>query len=269
MARGAPGELGPAPALLVLGAVATCAVLAWLALAADRAPSLQPGAGAGSLALVINLARNRGDRLARFAATYAASDMSRVPLQRLEAVDGGAVLDAARAYVEPAALAALDVMRRTGVRAGHRDLTPGAVGCYLSHVQAWRAVAASSAPYAFVFEDDADVPRDLLARFERARAQAGPGWDVLLLGYDGDGVAAGPDVVRVMWFLRLHAYALTPAAARKLCECALPISQQVDWEVSRAAGSGRLRVYGMRPSAVGVTWQGSTVQSPLAAHASR
>lgn len=210
-------------------------------------------------ALVISLA-GCGDRLARFRARYAACDFSDVPLERLQAADGRALRDdQLRALVRPDALARLDDTRRTGTRVAHRDLTPGAVGCYLSHLRAWQRVAGSDVPYAFVFEDDADLAPDALARFGRACAQAAGDWDVMLLGCDGEGVPAGPDVTRISRFLRLHAYAITPAAARRLRESALPMRQQVDWEVN-ASG---LEVYAVYPSAAGVAWQGSTVQAPL------
>lgn len=241
-------------------AVAAAAVCVLGLLAWSRPPSPPPPATAPPFSLVVSLG---GDRLERFGAAYAAGDLAGVPLERLEAVDGRAIRSFG-GLVERGAAARLEALARTGTRAEHRDLTPGAVGCYLSHLRAWRRVAGSGAPYAFVFEDDADIPGDTLARFERALAQVGGRpWDVLLLGCDGEGESAGPDLTRITRFLRLHAYAITPSAARRLCGEVLPIRQQVDWELSQRAGAGQLDVYAVKPSVVGVTWQGSTVQVPL------
>lgn len=246
---------------LAVAAVCVAGLLAWSR--PSSPPTTAPPSTAPPFSLVITLGSPPG-RLERFGAAYAASDLgSTVPLERLEAVDGRSMRDFG-GLVEGGAAARLEALARTGTREEHRDLTPGAVGCYLSHLRAWRRVAGSGAPYAFVFEDDADIPRDTLARFHQALAQVGDRpWDVLLLGCDGEGESAGPNLTRMTRFLRLHAYAITPAAARRLCGEVLPIRQQVDWELSQRAGAGRLEVYAVKPSVVGVTWQGSTVQVPL------
>lgn len=237
--------------------LASAAVLAALALALSARPA------SGPASFVINLRRN-ADRLARFRGAYARSDMGPVPLQRVEAVDGARLGDADLVkLLTPDAFERLRAMRASGVRQDHPDLTPGAVGCYLSHVDVWRRLAAGGAPYAFVFEDDAAPPRDTLARFEAARAQIPAGWDLLLLGYEGDGEPRGPGTRRVSEFRRTHAYVVSAAAARKLLASALPISQQVDWELSARIRSAGLGVYGTVPELVPADWQGTDVQSPL------
>src|ERR1700744_466352 len=94
---------------------------------------------------VINLERSP-DRL-RHMRTQAA----RVALafERLDGVDG-----------ETLSAAELD-----GYRAAHapRPLTPGEVGCWLSHQRFWRALAAGDSPWGLVLEDDVALSAELPA----------------------------------------------------------------------------------------------------------
>lgn len=221
-----------------------------------RAPLSDP------LSLVINLKQN-AVRMSRFADAYMRGDLATVPLVRVDAVDGQSV--DLGTYVGADALERLDKMRATGVRERHQDLTPGAVGCYLSHVKAWRIIADSGAAYGFVFEDDADLPPRVAAKFEEVRAQIpGDSWDIVLLGYDGTGSPVNSSVLKMTTFLRLHAYVVSADAARRLISgMMMPVQEQVDWAISRRVRDGALEVYGAHPAFVGVAWQGTDIQSPL------
>ena len=90
-------------------------------------------------AYLINLDRSP----LRLAAAVAALARLPVAVERLAAVDGSALTPP-----DPApALAALG-----------RALTPGEVGCSLSHLAAARRIVAAGHPVALVFEDDVTVP---------------------------------------------------------------------------------------------------------------
>lgn len=236
-------------------------LLAVLALAAGSHASRSRGTVA-PFSLVINLG-HRADRLAAFRAIYYSSDFAAVPLERLESVDGRAA-DWSMLLDGPA-LQRLATVQRTGVRASHEELTPGAIGCYLSHMEAWRRVASSGAPYAFVFEDDAVVDPHALAAFEAARQQAPPGWDILLLGCSGGRASAlSLNLTRVDDFLGLWAYAISADAARALHATMLPLSQQVDHEVTGRIKAGLLRIYAVQPFAAQHSWdQGTDIQLPV------
>ena len=124
--------------------------------------------------------------------------------------------------------------------------TLGALGCYASHVKAWRAVVASGAPRALIFEEDAVLSRDRVAQ---AGALAGlladyvdtagtgssivDGFDVALLGYLR--LRGAVDTRKTEGWLRLrgafwgtHAYLVTARGAAKLLAQAEPIAAQVD-----------------------------------------
>lgn len=246
---------------LVLALVVALAALA----TPRRPPPAPPSPPTGApVSLVINLRKNAG-RLKRFEDGYVRGDLAGVPLRRVDAVVGADLDDAElRRLLTPAALTRLDRMRESGVRQAHPDLTPGAVGCYLSHMRAWRQLLDAGAPYAFVFEDDASLPRRTLSRFDAACRQIPRDWDVVLLGYDAISTPLGRHACEVSSFLRLHAYAISAAGARKLLGSMLPMSRQVDWEVSGRIKLGQLRVYGVVPTTVSVNHQGTDIQSPMA-----
>lgn len=212
------------------------------------------------IVLVINLRKN-DERLQNFIETYEDSDFSKLPLQRVDAIDGKQV-DWSK-FLSPPALEALMTMQKTGFRKSHPDLTPGSVGCYLSHMQAWKIIADSGKPFGVVFEDDADIPMDALQKFYIALNSAPPDWDIVLMGYAGYGHLASPVLTEMQSFLLLHAYAISADAARTLCSTMLPITQQVDWELSDRIKSRGLKVYGLNPSLVKQHWQGTDIQVPL------
>lgn len=200
-----------------------------------------PGATTGIGAYVIHTSKRR---LGLFTRAYAASDMARTPLTRI---------DAGECPPED------DDLDGPGLT------TPSAVRCYLGHLRAWGLIASSGAPHAFVFEDDAQIPERVLPGVERALREAvaqGPvrTWDLLLLGFSGEGIPVSPSLLRVDDFLMTHAYVITAEAARELSSpegAMLPPRQRLDRELAARIHAEGLRVYGMRLSNMGVvsrTW---------------
>src|SRR5438477_7156485 len=92
-------------------------------------------------AYVINLAANTR-RMEDSARQLGAQGIA---WRRIDAVDGRALSSAEIARVYDA--------RRNAQSAKHPLVAPE-IGCYLSHIAAWRAVAESNAPGGFIFEDD-------------------------------------------------------------------------------------------------------------------
>ncbi|MFC3118386.1 glycosyltransferase family 25 protein [Jhaorihella thermophila] len=68
-----------------------------------------------------------------------------LPWRRIDAVNGWELSEDEIARVYDA---------RANARRGKYPLVPAEIGCYLSHIEAWRAIAASDQPGGFIFEDD-------------------------------------------------------------------------------------------------------------------
>ena len=69
--------------------------------------------------------------------------------------------------------------RRNRAYARH-PLTPPEIGCYLSHIAAWRAIAGADAPGGVVLEDDFRVTGDFAAALRVVSADQGD-WDMVKL----------------------------------------------------------------------------------------
>lgn len=250
----ATGVAGLGPLLLCIAFVA---IIWFLLRRGKRAPPTD-----APMVLVINLDKNE-QRLQRFMENYEDGDFSQLALHRLPAIDGSDV-DWSK-FLSPEALEALLTVQKTGFRKTHPELTPGAVGCYLSHMQAWRTIADSGRPFGIVFEDDAAIPPDALLQLYTALKSAPPDWDIVLLGYAGYGQLVSPVLTELHSFLLLHAYAISAHAARVLADSMLPITRQVDWELSDRIKTRGLKVFGLNPSLVKQDWQGTDIQIPLQA----
>ncbi|WP_374594395.1 glycosyltransferase family 25 protein [Aquabacterium sp.] len=133
--------------------------------------SLHMADAAPPLVLLINLDRSP-DRLARCVPIL---ERLGLPWERVPAVEGKAL--------GPAVLAGLNPQP-----APHgewfRPLTPGEIGCFLSHLRCWQLIESRQLPYALILEDDFDAydacTAERLARL--AATSVGPNaWDVLKL----------------------------------------------------------------------------------------
>src|SRR4051812_19620959 len=94
---------------------------------------------------------------------------------------------AAKALVLNEALVKLAEVERRGFRQSHAELTSkGAIGCALSHMCIWLDILCDSTAQPgqlyLVMEDDAVLPKRLLALLKRSLQGVPADWDILLLG---------------------------------------------------------------------------------------
>lgn len=216
--------------------------------------------------------------MASIAAGYRASDMGEYfgGLNRVAAVDASRI--DVEAHVAPSARAQLRDTLATGTRLFHHDLTPGAVGCFLSHVAVMRAlVSDGGADVYLVLEDDAVLPPDLGARAAKILSRAPPGWDVIHLGLHwgvGDaGTEAGSlestgltaNLTRVRHFWGTFAMLVSRAGAAKILREyeRVGIDMQIDSLMSVMAKRGDLHVYATREKPVLTGDHGSHIYAPI------
>ena len=139
-----------------------------------------------------------------------------------------------------------------------RRLTPGEIGCAVSHVTLWRRIAAGSTR-AVVLEDDCQVAETFAEVLNRLQAEA---WDLVLLGHRSTrrsaeagatpalgGRPLGPRhrLARLVEFATgAYAYAISPPGAARLARFAEPIRVPVDWVTGYAPAAG-VRLHGVTP----------------------
>ena len=230
---------------VVLVALALLFVLSWwsrgVALATTSVhPSLHGAVGRSTTACyVINL-QKRAERVNDFLKHYHRSDLHDtlgLPVQVVPAFDGRK-LDV-QSLVTPKAWREIQATERNGRRQGHSQLTRGAVGCYMSHLDCLRRFLATDKQYALIFEDDAVLMFRIGHAIQHTMDTARTGWDVLLLGYWCTACTAGSAAA---WW-GLQGYMVTREGARKVLDgCALPFELQLDHKMSQMATAGRLRV---------------------------
>jgi len=171
---------------------------------------------------VINLA----DNTRRLRTSAEQLDAAGLPWHRVEGVNGWTLPTDRIAEVYDSARNARD---------GKHALVAPEIGCYLSHIAAWRVIAEATAPGGFIFEDDFAAD-DTLADKLCHLSQPQETWDMVkLFSYDPDPTAIaqaplGPYRVVIPERVPtcLIGYGLTKPAAQKLVARATPFFRPVD-----------------------------------------
>jgi glycosyl transferase family 25 len=171
---------------------------------------------------VINLAKNTR----RMATSARQLDAAGLPWRRIEAVWGGDLSEAEVARVYDA---------RRNARDGKHALVRPEIGCYLSHVAAWHAIAEGDAPGGFIFEDDFAADASLAEKLALL-SEPQEMWDMVkLFSFDPAPrlVAEAPlGSFRIGIPYRvptcLIGYGLTKGAAAHLAARAIPFFRPVD-----------------------------------------
>ena len=203
----------------------------------------------GTEAHVINLPDAIG-RMANFTASYRGSDLRVIPCIQFRAVDTR--FEDVSKYLSPDAAMELSRSEHAGHRSLHHQLSRGAVGCALSHMQVWGKIAASPAGVGVVFEDDAVLNRHAWTSVRRCITTLPGDWDILLLGCSCGTCSGGLGAhllgyQKVGRFYGTHAYVITSNAASRLMSCVLPMMQQIDSMLSDLAVADALQVYRCTP----------------------
>ena len=219
---------------------------------------------------VLNLERHQA-RLQSFLQQFDTSDLTAAELRRFRAVDAASVSPHARALMYEPALTRLAAVERRGFRQTHAEMpSMGGIGCALSHLCTWLDIlydaAARESQRYLVMEDDASLPRRLLASVNKALQGVPASWDILLLGYRSPRpsmVTKHTTHVNIRMFQGTHAYLVGKAAVRKIFENgALPVRVQIDAFLSGLAQAKKLKIYALPKRLVGVNLKrwGSSIQ---------
>jgi GR25 family glycosyltransferase involved in LPS biosynthesis len=189
---------------------------------------------------VINLDRN-GDRLSFFMQQYNESDLVDVPVQRLKAIDGNTV--DIRRIVTPRALEQIQSTEQSGFRSKHYQITKGAVGCFLSHLNLYHNLLLdeSNVDAYLIFEDDCLIHKKAMKFIDFfLRPNVAPhGWDMLVLGnFYMNGNVSTDHYFKPDRFFGLYGYIINRSGARKVTQYMAEhqISRQIDSELTLIEG---------------------------------
>ena len=141
----------------------------------------------------------------------------------------------------------------------------GHLGCFLSHLAVYqRFLSESSRDYCLIMEDDCTFYGvNFKAEIADAMQYVPTDWDILLCGYHIDedwdprhklhnsGVRLHNRVLHnIQYFTGLHCYFVRRATVQRLLVLLSQPKWYIDWEISRHAAAGRLKVYGIFPPVV-------------------
>lgn len=215
---------------------------------------------------LINLATKK-DRLDNFINAYKKTDLYSIKsFQRINAVNGREL--AIEKYVSKNGIQDIEMIEKRGYRIRHNQLTRGAVGCYLSHMNAYKLIRSKNLPYGIIFEDDIRFnENDVYRKMRILMAKIPDDWDILLLGCACHVCKLYDDYKELEHFFLLHAYVVKLTGAQKILRELefMPIRQQIDSELSVLASNGILKVYCPTKPLV---WQDekinkTTIQTPM------
>jgi GR25 family glycosyltransferase involved in LPS biosynthesis len=137
---------------------------------------------------------------------------------------------------------------RTGV-----PMTPGAIGCALSHRNVWSKIVDNKINAALIMEDDIKINNNFMNDIEKYSKDLPPSYDIIFIGYH----PASIKYVEKSNFLRnvflkskkvygLFGYVVTLEGAKKLLKL-FPIEDQIDTEIYRGFTTHNIDAYVIRP----------------------
>jgi len=121
-------------------------------------------------------------------------------------------------------------------------IAPGAIGCYASHLRAYKQIIAERAAATLVLEDDAILDDDLAEVIREALAVLPAGWDMVHLGQSPrhavKPLAALPNGRTLVRYSRIPfgaaGYLISLAGAKKMLNPAIPRFWAIDLDTRRA-----------------------------------
>ena len=180
---------------------------------------------------VINLDKNE-DRLQNFTLSYSSSGLKGEPFIRVKAIYGKDINYGS--YISENA---------------ELKMTPGMVGCFLSHLQTYDMILNGNKDYALIFEDDANITEPLDTNVVSNIFDSVPSdWDIILLGYDLSNPVHRYEkmdgCLKVYNFWGTHAYFIKRTAITKFLDFANPpFANQIDFMMGDLCKKGLLNVY--------------------------
>lgn len=135
-------------------------------------------------------------------------------------------------------------------RTEDKELSFGAVGCYLSHVNLWNKIENDIFfDYAIIFEDDTNptINKDKLNEF---LLKSPKDWDIITLGCFYNPKKNYTDSVfdKIDRFFCLHAYIINKKAIAKIKPHLYPLKVQIDWLLSDLSSDDKLNIYVIKNS---------------------
>ena len=189
---------------------------------------------------LINLER-RKDRLKLFNKSFNNSDINE-KYNLYKAVDGKTIN--LKDVVDYKTMYEILNIEKTKKRDYHYQLSKGAVGCYLSHINIWKKVLNSRNKQVLIFEDDIKIPNNFNELLNKQIKYIPNDYDIILLGYICNDCIKYKNYIKINKFWGMHAYIITKKNIKKIYNKMFPITQQIDAKLSDL--SNEINIYGFK-----------------------
>ena len=191
---------------------------------------------------IINLKKNT-ERMGYINELYNKSDLSSEPYIRIEAVNGKEI--DVKPYVTERVYNGILDIDKTGERKYHSQITRGAIGCYLSHLDIYNQFKTSKKPYALIIEDDAWLNENIYeSGIKNILNNIPNNWDIILLGRIELEAVNKQHYLVMNKFWGTHGYLINKSGVSKMLELAnIPIDDQIDGVMSKLSQEGKLNIY--------------------------
>ena len=184
---------------------------------------------------------NRQDRMELFNAQAALSAMPHI--QRISGVEGQSieVINNKQIGLQTR------VQLTTSYRRSHYEIhSKGAIGASFSHYKAWKEFLKSSAKYALVMEDDAELPSTFAMMFNHTIKNLPLSWDLWILGWNHSPTDLNEKdrepFRQILHFIGAHCYLITRKTAKLFIKEMFPIETHIEHFMSNVAYMNNLRI---------------------------
>lgn len=152
-----------------------------------------------------------------------------------------------------------------GYRTRHYELSLGAIGCYLSHVNIWKKLLDENQKQQrlYIFEDDT-VPTFSKTQVDEYIKELPSDWDILLFGgIYHKSIPVSKNIAKIHEFYCLHGYVVNNKNIHTLLNNAFPISKQIDHWLSDLCKKNMINIYGVTTNQWHQTNQDTNIQTPM------
>lgn len=195
---------------------------------------------------LINLQSNR-DRYDSFVKQFNKTDMKDFKLNRINAVDGRKIPEKdMKELLSEEGYKDLIESEKRGYRIKHHQMTRGSVGCYLSHMSAYKQFLDSGKEYALIFEDDVYLKKsDYIHSINSTLKEIPKDWDMVLLGCVCYVCHKYKSYYDTKKFILLHSYMINRESAQKIYDIldGMKINKQIDSEFSDLLQGNKIKIY--------------------------
>ena len=154
-------------------------------------------------------------------------------------------------------------------RTEHHQLSRGAIGCYLSHLELWKDMTKNKKEKIVIFEDDT-LPTINKHEIDDILAKVPEDWDIILFGgIYRDSKHVFDEIYKLNSFFCMHAYIIKNTKnVENLITKALPMDMQIDSYLTKLAKEGKLNIYGIYSKRHGMWGQNpkinnTNIQTPM------